>query len=88
MYKNKHEKLKKGTLTIKIKNYGGIKINVDDDIVISKYNSNNYDLTLSNMDALKLFLNDNEKLNLESDIRNICDSWFPLDIYLYVADLI
>lgn len=88
-YRNRHEKLKKGTLTIKIENYGGIKINVEDeDIVISKYNSNNYDLTLSNIEALKLFLNNNEKLNLKPDIKNICDSWFPLDIYLYVADLI
>ena len=87
-YRNRYEKLKKGTLTIKIENYGGIKINVDEDIVISKYNSSNYDLTLSNIEALKLFLNDNEKLNLEPDIKSVCDSWFPLDIYLYVADLI
>ena len=33
-------------LITKIENYGGIKINVDEDVVISKYNSNNYDLTL------------------------------------------
>lgn len=88
IYKNKHEKLKKSTLTIKTENYGGIKINVDDDIVITECNSNNYNLTLSNIDALKLLLNDHKKLNLELDIRNICDSWFPLYIYLYVADLI
>ena len=87
-YKNKYKKLENGTLTINVENYGGIKINVNNTIAISKYTSSNYDLTLSKLDALKLLLNHNTKLDIAENKKTICNSWFPLDIYLHTADLI